>query len=252
MVNKKKNKKPKTQKEKDRINDPNYILNPGTGRWVLKKGKIGKLILEDIKKQEKKVSEKSPENDLKKEQSIAKTPLISPVDSSIVDVEIPPLDLNENNNNLNASNINQDFRNYSYDNYYEQSSQSIQPTTKNPPPSSVRISSDEWSLLYKLEPNIQKLALKILFEETMKYESGSSSYPSIDFVVCLSMDRIKGVEKEEKRKRDSEERIRKEKEDSEKDDLDNMTEKEKLQRAKVERLKWLSRFDSDNKNEQKL
>ena len=58
-------------------------------------------------------------------------------------------------------------------------------------PSTERIGSVEWNELSSLDPDTMKLVLQIIPEETIKYESGSSSYPMISFCISMGKDRIK-------------------------------------------------------------
>ena len=130
------------------------------------------------------------------------------------------------------------------------------PKIKNPAPSSQKIKAEEWLLLSQLEPDIMKLALQILYEETVKYENGSSSYTAIDYAICLALDRIKSVRKSE------EETLRKEKETKEAEDLakkeeeydseeehHNETDEQRRERVRRERLAWVERNFGNKKIE---
>jgi hypothetical protein len=126
--------------------------------------------------------------------------------------------------------------------------------SKNPAPSSQKIKAEEWSLLSQLEPDIMKLALQILYEETIKFESGSSSYTSIDYSICLAMDRIKSVRKDlEKQKEvdlEKQKEVSKQEEIQEKGyDSETETEDEKKIRYRKERLKWIEKMQK-NKDQQ--
>jgi hypothetical protein len=118
---------------------------------------------------------------------------------------------------------------------------------KNAAPSSQKIKSEEWFLLSQLEPDIMKLTLQILYEETIKFESGSASYSSIEYSVCLAMDRITSVRKDLEKQKEVEEQdeinvVKQEKILEKGYDSETETEEDKKIRYRKERLKWIEKM----------
>jgi len=64
------------------------------------------------------------------------------------------------------------------------------------------IKADEWYLLGQLNQEILKHTLEILYEETLKFESGSAGYPSVELCISIAFDREKSEQSDKKIKED--------------------------------------------------